>query len=323
MSCRRSSIWSARRSPGGLARPIAQAAARRHRHAADAGIYSEALYSRYHFGWSELYGLTDARYRLVRRRATSCTTSSAIRRKRPRSPPSGRRSGRRCEPRSKTLIGDTSIAAPSAVSDEDRQRLAALGYVGGGNNASLSLPGDSLPDPKDKVHVLEKYRHASDLAGALKFAEARRSVPGGARRRSRDDRRLAAARRGLLRQGMTAEAVHAYKEVIKRNPKDAGSLIGAGGGLLRLGRIDEAQTHASWPSASRRLERTSSSRRLRWPATIVRPPCGKRSWRRTRTQRCRCLSTSRACFSTTKATTRRPWLCCCAHGSSSKDAPSR
>src|SRR5436189_296370 len=32
----------------------------------DTGIYSEALYSRYHFGWSELYGLTDARYRLVR-----------------------------------------------------------------------------------------------------------------------------------------------------------------------------------------------------------------------------------------------------------------
>jgi choline-sulfatase len=32
----------------------------------DTGIYSEALYSRYHFGWSELYGLTDARYRLIR-----------------------------------------------------------------------------------------------------------------------------------------------------------------------------------------------------------------------------------------------------------------
>src|SRR6188508_1841579 len=32
----------------------------------DTGIYSEALYSRYHFGWSELYALTDARYRLIR-----------------------------------------------------------------------------------------------------------------------------------------------------------------------------------------------------------------------------------------------------------------
>src|SRR6185503_19483428 len=33
---------------------------------ADTGIYAEAFYSRYHFGWSELYSLTDARYRLIR-----------------------------------------------------------------------------------------------------------------------------------------------------------------------------------------------------------------------------------------------------------------
>jgi tetratricopeptide (TPR) repeat protein len=32
--------------------------------------------------------------------------------------------------------------------------------------------------------------------------------------------------------------------VIKRDPKDAGSLIGAGSGLLRLGQLDEAQKHA-------------------------------------------------------------------------------
>ena len=30
------------------------------------GLYAEALYSRYHFGWSELYALTDARYRFIR-----------------------------------------------------------------------------------------------------------------------------------------------------------------------------------------------------------------------------------------------------------------
>ena len=64
------------------------------------------------------------------------------------------------------------LAAQTAVSDDDKQRLAALGYVGGGSSVGLSLPGDSLPDPKDKVKVLEKYRHAADLAGGLKFDEA-------------------------------------------------------------------------------------------------------------------------------------------------------
>ena len=30
------------------------------------GLYAEALYSRFHFAWSELYALTDARYRFIR-----------------------------------------------------------------------------------------------------------------------------------------------------------------------------------------------------------------------------------------------------------------
>jgi tetratricopeptide (TPR) repeat protein len=130
------------------------------------------------------------------------------------------------------------------VTDEDRRRLAALGYVGGGTNASLSLPGDTLADPKDKVQVLEKYRRAVDLAAELRFAEATALY----REVLKDDPgmtdvwlQLAEA---YTRQGMQVEAVGAFKEIIKRNPKDAGALIGAAGGLLRLGRLEEARKHA-------------------------------------------------------------------------------
>ena len=45
------------------------------------------------------------------------------------------------------------------------------------------------------------------------------------------------------RQGMQTEAVHAFKEIIARNPKDAGSLIGVAASLLRLGKLDEARKH--------------------------------------------------------------------------------
>ena len=30
------------------------------------GLYAESFYGRYHFGWSELYALTDGRYRYIR-----------------------------------------------------------------------------------------------------------------------------------------------------------------------------------------------------------------------------------------------------------------
>ena len=208
----------------------------------DTGIYSEALYSRYHFGWSELYGLTGrAMPGSSAPRATSSTTSSAIRRKR-RSIAAERPQVRQAMRAAlETLIAHTPIGAPSAVTDEDRQRLAALGYVGGGASASLTLPGDSLADPKDKVGVLEKCRHATDLAGALRFAEAATIY----REVLADDPEMTDVWLQLAevytRQGLQVEAVQAFKEIIKRNPKEPGSLIGAGAGLLRLGKLDEAR----------------------------------------------------------------------------------
>ena len=86
----------------------------------DAGIYSEALYSRYHFGWSELYALTDSRYRLIRaprdelydlQRDPKETTSVAADR------PQVKQAMRAAL---ESLIARTSISTPGAVSDEDR-----------------------------------------------------------------------------------------------------------------------------------------------------------------------------------------------------------
>jgi arylsulfatase A-like enzyme/Flp pilus assembly protein TadD len=209
----------------------------------DTGIYSEALYSRYHFGWSELYGLTDARYRLVRAPRDELydlerdpREASSIAAERPQVRQAMRGA-------LETLIAHATIDAPAAVTDEDRQRLAALGYVGGGANPSLSLPGDSLPDPKDKVEVLEKYRAATDLAGKLRFAEAAtiyREVLAANPEMTDVWLQLAEV---YIRQGMQAQAVEAFKQIIRRNPKDAGSLIGAAAALLRLGRLDEARQH--------------------------------------------------------------------------------
>ena len=46
------------------------------------GVYGEALYARYHFGWSELQSLTDERYKFIKAPRPSCTTSTAIRARR-------------------------------------------------------------------------------------------------------------------------------------------------------------------------------------------------------------------------------------------------
>ena len=211
---------------------------------AETGIYAEALYSRYHFGWSELYSLTDARYRLIRaprdelfdvvkdpRESTSVAAERLQVRQAMRAALDG-------------LIKNASIEEPSAVTDEDKQRLAALGYVGGGSAVALALPGDSLPDPKDKVKILERYRHAADLAGSLKYDEAvtvYREILGEDPEMTDVWLQLAEVQ---IRRGAMNEAIAAYKEVIKRKPTDAGSLIGVAGAQLRVGQLDEARQHA-------------------------------------------------------------------------------
>ena len=211
---------------------------------ANTNIYAESLSPRYHFGWSELYALSDDRYRFVR--APRDELYDVQQDPRERTSIAGDRPQVRSAMRGAldAMIANASLAAPSAVSAEDRQKLAALGYVGTQSGASLSLPGDRLPDPKDKVGVLQKYKRATDLAGERRFVEATAAY----REILQDDPEMTDVWLQLAeiygRRGMPGEAVSAFKEVVKRDPKNPAGLTGAAAGLLRLGKIDEAKAHA-------------------------------------------------------------------------------
>ena len=73
------------------------------------------------------------------------------------------------------LVAGRDIDAPSAVSDDDRQRLAALGYVGTQSSASPAAgAARSRADPKDKAPLLRTYRQAVDLIGEGRLDEGTR-----------------------------------------------------------------------------------------------------------------------------------------------------
>jgi tetratricopeptide (TPR) repeat protein len=198
---------------------------------------------RYHFGWSELYSLTDARYRFIRAPREELydlaadpkeASSIAVARPQVRQAMRGALDG---------MIAGTPLTAPSAVSDADRQRLAALGYVGNASGSSLQTPSDQLPDPKDKTRVLEQYRVATELAGEMKFdaaVEAYRAVLAEDPEMTDVWTQLALAN---IRLGRSADAVEAFRHVVERDPKDEGALLGAAGELMRLKRFDEAQKY--------------------------------------------------------------------------------
>src|SRR6185503_1465865 len=116
-------------------------------------IYSEALYARYHFGWSELTALTDERYRYIKApreelydlaRDPHERSNIAAERPQPRQALRGALD---------RAAAGAIIPPPAAISAEAQARLQALGYVGAHTEMS-NAPGDELPDPKDKREIL-------------------------------------------------------------------------------------------------------------------------------------------------------------------------
>ncbi len=208
------------------------------------GLYAESLYGRYHFGWSELYALTDGRYRYIQAPRDELYDVEADPGERANLAPvreSTRVGMRRALD---TLLASATIEAPGAMTPEDRARLEALGYVG----ARASVPGDAdadaLPDPKDHVQVLAAYDQARDLVRQGRFGEAidqLRAIADG--RPAMVDIWIEIG--GLLvREGRLEEAVEAYKRVVEAAPRDRTALIGVADGLYRLGRLDEARAQA-------------------------------------------------------------------------------
>jgi len=209
-----------------------------------APIYAEAMSPRYHFGWSELYALTDERYRLIRAPRDDLFDLSVD--------PGETRSIAADRPQVQAamraaldgLVASAGVSEPAAVSAEDRQRLAALGYVGSQTGTRVRAASDALPDPKDKIEVLRRYQRANALASEDRWPEA------------------AVAYRALLdtepemidgwlqlaraseRAGQPAGALEAYRQVVTLDATNAAGLTGAAAVLVQLGRFDEARAHA-------------------------------------------------------------------------------
>lgn len=210
----------------------------------DMGIYAEALYPRYHFGWSELTSLTANDYRYIRapreelyhlsadadERTNLAATEGQV--------AAGFRAGL------DRLLAGRAIDQPTAVSDEDRRRLAALGYVSVTSAASADTSGAQLADPKDKIATLQLYRETVDLMGAKRFPEA---ITGFktilAENPAMKDvwHQLANA---SIRSGDLGSAVQAYEKLVELDATDARALSGLAAVYLRQRDLDKAQAHA-------------------------------------------------------------------------------
>lgn len=208
------------------------------------GLYAEALYARYHYGWSELYALTDSRYRFIRAPRDELYDISQDPGERINL--ASERASARVAMRQALdrLLHGSTIDAPAAVSAEDRERLRALGYVGMQATVTDRAGADSLPDPKDHIGTLTRYRDALALVRDNRVDDAIALLQGIVA----DSPAMAdvwSEIAGLrLRQGRLDDALNAYKRLVEVAPHDPAALVSVAQVLVDLGRLDEASRQA-------------------------------------------------------------------------------
>jgi arylsulfatase A-like enzyme/Flp pilus assembly protein TadD len=208
-------------------------------------VYSEALYGRYHFGWSELTALTDARYRYIKAPEEELYDLDRD--------PHERQNIADDRARSQThdalrgaldrLVAGVVIDAPSEASAEDRDRSQVPSYAGTQTDV-IKAPGETLPDPKEKREILGTYREALQLAADRQWRQAIRLL----QQVLHEDPGVVEVWGQLATFAIRIErydqAVDAYQHIIELKGSDPKAYIGAATTLLKLRRLDEARAQA-------------------------------------------------------------------------------
>jgi len=209
----------------------------------ETSIYSEALYARYHFGWSELTAITDDRYRYIKAPREELYDLRQDRDERANIAAERPQARQAMRGALEKVAAGAKIQTPGEVSAEARERLQALGYVGAQSEVT-SEDSETLADPKDKREILERYREAVDFAGQRKWPQAiallqqiLRGDPGMADVWSQ----LAVFATRIDRYDLVVDA---YKHFIELRPSEPTAYIGAAAALLKMRRLDEARDHA-------------------------------------------------------------------------------
>lgn len=202
------------------------------------GVYSETLLPRLHFGWSDLSSLVSGANHYIQAPRPELYDVAADPRETKNILSDNRRQYAAMKQQLERFASEA--AAPSAVSKEEAEKLAALGYIG-----SMREETGDLPDPKDHIGDLEQMRVASTVEQQGRAGEAMNVYRAILERNPRFTDawiRLAGLQESA---GQPERAEESYKEAIKTAPTLAAGLALSLGELqFRMRKLDDAVAHA-------------------------------------------------------------------------------
>jgi len=204
-------------------------------------IYSETLFPRLHYGWSDLASLTDGRHHYIEAPRPELYDLAADRHEK-QDLSAGLPGPFRAMRIEMAQVRSKVIEMPAAVDPEQAAKLASLGYIG---STAAAADATGLPDPKDKVASLRAMKEAFSLLKDDRAADAARAF----QRLVELEPKMADGWSGLSqayrKAGDLDRSLTALKEVARLSP--AGStehFLGIANLALEIGRTREARDHA-------------------------------------------------------------------------------
>ncbi len=214
--------------------------------------YSEAFYSRFHYGWSELRAVRTERWHFIEAPRPELydldadpgeTVNLATTERRVVADLRRALAGvdRIAEAASPNLI--EAAGARVEEDEETLRKLAALGYVGGDAGGASAAAGKSfrdLPDPKDRVEV---YNWMSQAREALSSGRPDEAITTLGRVLARDSEVIDAwftLANAYFQKREWSLAGEAFKTTLAKKPDHDYAMIGLADTLVARGEVDDA-----------------------------------------------------------------------------------
>ncbi len=202
-------------------------------------VYSESYYPRFHFGWADQHSLIDGRHHYIHSTKSELFDLEKDPAEKANVLEADRRTFFAMKSAIEPLVKEAS--APAPVGSEEAAKLAALGYLG---STVQTKPGETLPDPKDNIHLATSSNEAFAKYHQRQYAEALVVIE---RLLAENPRILDLwdlKSKTLARMGRLEEAVTAAKEGLRLSPNATHLAIDVATLQIDLANYDDAEKHA-------------------------------------------------------------------------------
>lgn len=208
--------------------------------------YGESMAPNLHYGWSSLHTLRTERFKLIKAPRPELYDVSADPGETSNVYASHGKVAGEMMRKLERLMVDTSRGVPKPeaadLDSETRERLAALGYMGGPVEPPASGASSVLADPKDKLRVFAAVQQAGDLIVESRYAEAAAALESALRDEPRMPQALLILGGAYLELGKVEDAKAQFDTLLKDDPRNVQALVGLANLLMRQGRTSEVVT---------------------------------------------------------------------------------